>query len=61
MLMGFFFSALVNQDPCMNGGVYALAHQDYICICPKEFRGKNCQGWLFQTISNGHPVCLSFS
>ena len=33
----------VHRNPCLNGGIYAEVHHDYICICPKEFRGKNCQ------------------
>ncbi|XP_028404212.1 fibropellin-1-like [Dendronephthya gigantea] len=33
----------LHRNPCLNGGIYAVVHHDYICICPKEFRGKNCQ------------------
>ncbi|XP_068705343.1 fibropellin-1-like isoform X2 [Montipora foliosa] len=30
-------------NPCQNGGIYVQLHQDYFCICPREYRGKNCE------------------
>lgn len=30
-------------NPCQDGGIFVQLHHDYFCICPKEFRGKNCE------------------
>ena len=39
-----FLFLLDHLNPCQNGGICVQLQQDYFCICPKEYRGKNCEG-----------------
>ncbi|NXG03566.1 FA9 factor, partial [Sakesphorus luctuosus] len=32
-----------STNPCNNGGVCKIRHYSYFCICPPEFRGRNCE------------------
>ncbi|NXE97651.1 FAXD protein, partial [Menura novaehollandiae] len=32
-----------SANPCNNGGVCKIRHYSYICICPPEFGGQNCE------------------
>ncbi|XP_067419766.1 coagulation factor VII [Emydura macquarii macquarii] len=31
------------SDPCQNGGTCVDEFQTYICLCPEEYKGKNCE------------------
>ena len=39
-------------DPCQNGGVCYNMTEDYLCVCPSTFSGKNCTDGIF------YPICL---
>ncbi|EDO28379.1 predicted protein, partial [Nematostella vectensis] len=30
-------------NPCQDGGIYVSMAHGYFCICPKDYRGKDCQ------------------
>ncbi|NXY26231.1 FAXD protein, partial [Atrichornis clamosus] len=32
-----------STNPCYNGGVCKIRHYSYVCICPPEFGGQNCE------------------
>ncbi|XP_053160406.1 coagulation factor VII [Hemicordylus capensis] len=32
-----------NSNPCQNGGTCTDQFQDYVCICPIDYEGKNCE------------------
>lgn len=40
-------------NPCQDGGIFVQLHHDYFCICPKEFRGRNCEG---KSTVNKYPI-----
>ena len=29
-------------SPCKNGGTCYNVSEDYLCVCPDDFKGKNC-------------------
>ena len=35
------------DDPCQNGGVCYNITEDYLCVCPSTFSGKNCTDGMF--------------
>ena len=35
------------DDPCQNGGVCYNITEDYLCVCPPTFSGKNCTDGMF--------------
>ena len=35
------------DDPCENGGVCYNITEDYLCVCPSTFSGKNCTDGMF--------------
>lgn len=42
------FSFILSVDPCAsspckNGGVCHKSAQMYVCKCPKEYQGRNCE------------------
>uniref|UniRef100_A0A8D0GMS6 Coagulation factor VII n=1 Tax=Sphenodon punctatus TaxID=8508 RepID=A0A8D0GMS6_SPHPU len=34
---------LCDPSPCQNGGMCDDQDEDYVCLCPKEYEGKNCE------------------
>ncbi|XP_044863413.1 coagulation factor VII isoform X2 [Mauremys mutica] len=32
-----------DSDPCQNGGTCVDQFQAYVCLCPEEYKGKNCE------------------
>ncbi|EMP31936.1 Guanine nucleotide exchange factor DBS [Chelonia mydas] len=47
-----------DSDPCQNGGTCVDQFQAYVCLCPEEYKGKNCEKGLNDTLKciheNGH-------
>ncbi|CAM2096484.1 unnamed protein product [Caretta caretta] len=47
-----------DSDPCQNGGTCVDQLQAYVCLCPEEYKGKNCEKGLNDTLKciheNGH-------
>ena len=32
-----------SSDPCFNNGICQTKGSDYVCLCPREWTGKQCQ------------------
>uniref|UniRef100_A0A8C3PAB4 Coagulation factor VII n=1 Tax=Chrysemys picta bellii TaxID=8478 RepID=A0A8C3PAB4_CHRPI len=32
-----------DSNPCQNGGTCVDQFQAYVCLCPEEYKGKNCE------------------
>uniref|UniRef100_A0A452H7M6 Coagulation factor VII n=1 Tax=Gopherus agassizii TaxID=38772 RepID=A0A452H7M6_9SAUR len=43
-----------DSDPCQNGGTCVDQFQAYVCLCPEEYKGKNCEKGL-----NDKPRCIN--
>uniref|UniRef100_A0A8C0H4T2 Coagulation factor VII n=1 Tax=Chelonoidis abingdonii TaxID=106734 RepID=A0A8C0H4T2_CHEAB len=43
-----------DSDPCQNGGTCVDHFQAYVCLCPEEYKGKNCEKGL-----NDKPTCIN--
>lgn len=48
-----FFSEIdyCHENPCQNNGTCINDFEDYICYCPANFTGQNCEGAQFFTLS----------